>query len=150
MTRILITGFAVVATLSLSTSAASTPTFWPWGEVWFERCSGGELGPWSFSVAWYGSTGVSGVDAGDVQEISVDVYWEVPLGDQDPAGFGWDSNAKQFSTFVQIDSADHGESHDTAPYEVWADFDHSAALPSLNWYPWAVTPAVDYTDCGAN
>lgn len=108
-----------------------------------------EYGPWRFRVGWEGYTDVTGVQASEVDLIGVYIYWEVPLGDQDPAGFGWDDDERTQSTSAAFLSSENGESHDVCPTYAWAEFTHEAAVPPLSWYPSAVVwrAAYDYEGC---
>jgi hypothetical protein len=107
--------------------------------------SGGE----NWSVTWEGYTYLSGVQASEVDLIGVYVYWEVPLGEQDPAGFGWDEDERSQSISAGFLGWENGESPHGCPTYAWAEFSHEAAVPSLSWYPWAVVwrPAYDAEGC---
>lgn len=123
---------AAVATLALSATASSTPTFIYSGDL---TC---RYDAPNWRVDWDGITEVTGVNASDVEHISVSLWWEVLLGnDAGSAGEGYEENSKGYTTGVRILSGEGGEENQDPVSHAVGEFGHGAYVPSLNWEPWA-------------
>jgi hypothetical protein len=98
----------------MSSAVWGIPSMWYTGDVQL-ICGGPPDGPWTYQVDWHAQTAVTGVPAASIDEIGVQIDWEVPLGEQDPAGSGYYSNGASKATSVIILSGEIGPSDHSLP-----------------------------------